>query len=103
MTTPDGAAGASSPAEPADEQDILAAIQAMEAEIKEFDERIAGLTRTINALREDEDVPAGRVHAQEIFERQQEKLALDTEKLLRVNRIKRLRLDLLDAAEDGSS
>ncbi len=103
MTTPHEksfAADASSPDEPVSGPEIRLAIEKMEAEILEFDRLMAEAEQAVINLRRDEDVPAGRVHAKAIFDLQQERLVCDTERLLRVNRIKRLKIRLMDAAED---
>jgi predicted RNase H-like nuclease (RuvC/YqgF family) len=102
MTTPPekkSAGDASSPAEPATEQELATAIRELEDEITGLDRRIDELGKLVNQLRRDEDVSAGRIHAREIFERQQERLALDTQRLHCVNRIKRLKLGLLDSVD----
>jgi hypothetical protein len=102
MTTPPekkSAGGASSQDEPASEQTIAQAIRDLENEITDLDRRIDRLGELVVRLRREEDVPAGRIYAREIFEGQQERLTLETQRLHCVNRIKRLKLRLLDSTD----
>jgi predicted RNase H-like nuclease (RuvC/YqgF family) len=66
-------------------------IEDCEATVREFDSTRQNLIKRIMELRDTEDVKAGRIHAQDIFRLQQEKLRLDTEIHLLQNRINRFR------------
>jgi hypothetical protein len=66
-------------------------IEEYEATARELDHARQDLISRIKELRDTEDIKAGRIHAQDIFRLQQEKLRLETEIHLLQNRIKRFR------------
>lgn len=84
MNNPSASASAWNP------DDTTRQILALEAEIAAFQQEQRRLLERIRALREAEFQEPARCHAADIFALQQEKLRLDTEILVRRNKIRLL-------------
>jgi len=70
----------------------LADIDRLEAEIVTLTDQMRQRERGARDLMEEERVEEGRCFAQEIFELRQDKLRLETEIMMRRNKINRIRL-----------
>lgn len=75
-------------------EDPVAEMAALCAEADELAVRQKQVVADIRRLRETEDLDAGKVHAQEIFALQQERMRLEVEIELRRRKVNRLRLSL---------
>ena len=73
-------------------EEELAEIARLEAEIVEFTDQMRQREQGARDLMEEERVEEGRTFAKEIFELRQDKLRLETEIMIRRNRINRIRL-----------
>jgi predicted RNase H-like nuclease (RuvC/YqgF family) len=65
-------------------------IESLQAEIAAFKAEKEALEAEIKRLLFDEDIAAGRCHAQALHKNRQEKMRLETELLARRNKIRRL-------------
>lgn len=69
-------------------------METLSKEAEAFRSTMSEVERKLRELRADEDFEAGRYHAQEIFELQQEKLRLEAEIDIRRRKINRLRMSM---------
>ena len=83
-----------SPNAASNSEDPAAEMAVLCAEAEELAARQKQVVAEIRRLRETEDLEAGKVHAQEIFSLQQEKMRLEVEIELRRRRVNRIRLSL---------